>query len=149
MRPVRDHAGARRADLAAIHIAKAQLRLNDDEYRDILATVCGGIRSSAQLDFAGRKRFLSHLQACLRQNVQTPRQRAVSAPLTAVQRKMWALWMQLADRGLIEHRTMSALVAFARRQTGVERLEWLNGHQVDLVIESLKRYLKRAERPAS
>jgi phage-related protein len=39
---------------------------------------------------------------------------------------------------------MSALVAFAKRQTGVERLEWLQPKQEDLVIESLKRWLGRA-----
>jgi phage gp16-like protein len=150
-----DNANGRKADLAAIHIAKAALHLDDDEYRDLMATVCAGVRSSALLDFAGRKRFLSHLQACQRQQAgqasvagQKARQRPIRAPLTPTQRKIWALWMQLADAGLVGSRTMTALVAYCRRQTGVERLEWLNGKQQDLVIESMKRWLARGEATA-
>ena len=43
------------------------------------------------------------------------------------------------------HACMSALVAFAKRQTGVERLEWLKSRQEDLVIESLKQWLHRSQ----
>jgi len=44
---------------------------------------------------------------------------------------------------------MSALAAFAQRQTGVSRLEWLNARQEHLVIESLKAWLKRADEPTA
>lgn len=148
-RSVIDRDGGRKADLAAIHIAKAELGLGDDEYRDLLQTVCAGVRSSGSLDFTGRKRFLAHLRACLKaRGLDTPHKaaaahsRGVRAPLTPVQRKMWALWMQLADAGLVHQRTMAALASFAHRQTGVDRLEWLNGRQEDLVVESLKKWLK-------
>lgn len=153
-RAVVDRDGARKADLAAIHIAKAALELDDDAYRDLMMTVVR-VRSSAQLDFTGRKTFLAHLQACLKARGINPRggagkgtARAVRAPLTDLQRKMWSLWMTLADAGLVHSRTMGALVAFAKRQTGVERLEWLNAHQQALVIDSMKAWLKsRGEAP--
>ena len=135
--------GARKSDLAAIHIAKARLGLDDDSYRDLVATVCAGVRSSAQLDYTGRKRLLSHLQACLvahGKGQQTSR--VIRGTLSQKQSKMWALWMALADAGFVTSRTMAALEAFATRQTGVDRLQWLNGHQEDLVIDSLKAWLK-------
>ncbi len=135
---------ARRNDLAAIHIAKAQLGLSDDEYRDLLSTVCPGIRSAADLDVSGRRRFLAHLQACLRGHGKAQPQRLIRKPLSEPQRLMWSLWMQLADAGLVRARSMAALAAYARRQTGVERLEWLNKHQEHLVIETLKKWLARA-----
>lgn len=151
LRRVVDGEGARKGDLAAIHIAKAALRLDEDSYRDLMATVCGGIRSAGQLDFTGRKRFLAHLQACLKaQGLAAPKaaRRVVQAPLSPTQKKMWALWMQLADVGLVQARTMAALVAFAHRQTGVDRLEWLNNNQERLVIDSMKAWLKsRGEEP--
>lgn len=134
---------ARTGDLAAIHIAKGKLGLSDDEYRDLMATVCGGVRSAAELDWTGRRRFLAHLNACLRQQPQRGAVRHLNADLTPVQRRMWALWMQLADAGLVETRSMAAIEAFARRQTGVERLQWLTGPQEALVIDSLKQWLKR------
>lgn len=145
MSPVVDRDGARKADLAAIHIAKASLGWDDDHYRDILFAVCR-VRSSAQLDFAGRKRFLAHLQACGWQGARPAAKRAVKPALTGPQRKMWSLWQQLADLGLVDNRRMPALMAWIKRQTGVERLEWLNAAQEDLVIVSLKQWLKsRAE----
>lgn len=134
---------ARNGDLAAIHMAKAQLQLSDDEYRDLMATVCAGVRSAAELDFTGRRRFLAHLQACLRQQPGHGQGRHVKGSLTPPQRLMWSLWMRLADAGLVGDRTMRSLEAFACRQTGVERLQWLNKPQQDLVILSLKQWLKR------
>lgn len=141
MGAVVDHDGARKADLAAIHIAKAGLGWDDDHYRDILFAVCR-VRSSSQLDFAGRKRFLAHLQACGWAGARPAAKRAVRQALTGPQRKMWSLWQQLADAGLVDNRRMPALMAWIRRQTGVERLEWLQPAQEDLVIESLKKWLK-------
>jgi phage gp16-like protein len=134
---------ARNGDLAAIHIAKAQLQLDDDEYRDLMATVCNGIRSAADLDWTGRRRFLAHLQACLKHRQAPGPARHIKAPLTPAQRLMWSLWMRLADAGQVGDRTMKALEAFAKRQTSVERLQWLNKHQEDLVIASLKTWLKQ------
>jgi hypothetical protein len=58
---------------------------------------------------------------------------------------MWSLWQQLADAGVAESRKMPALVAFAHRQTGLDRLEWLQPAQEDLVIESLKAWLRRTK----
>lgn len=136
---------ARNNDLAAIHVAKAKLGLSEDEYRDLMATVCSGVRSAAELDFTGRKRFLAHLNACLKARQAPQPARVVRQPLTPSQRLIWSLWMQLADAGLVAQRTMSAVEAFAARQTGVDKLDWLNGKQEELVIESLKRWLDRGE----
>ncbi len=52
----------RSRELATIHIAKKQLGLDDETYRDMLWTVAR-VRSSAALDFAGRKNVLDHLKA--------------------------------------------------------------------------------------
>lgn len=148
-RSVVDKDGGRKADLAAIHIAKAALGWDTEHYRDILFSVCR-VKSSAELDFTGRKRFLAHLRACGWNGGTSPAargQRAVTVPsrkpLTPPQRKMWSLWQQLADAGKLQDRKMPALVAFAHRQTGVDRLEWLSGAQELLVLEGLKAWLKR------
>ncbi|MDO9094481.1 MAG: regulatory protein GemA [Rubrivivax sp.] len=133
----------RNTDLAAIHVAKKALGLSEDEYRDLMSTVCGGIRSAGELDAAGRARFRAHLQACQRAHEPTKRQ-----PLLPHERKIWSLWMQLADRGMVHHRHTTAINAWVRRQTGVETMRWLNGHQQQLVIESLKLWLASRHGPA-
>ncbi|MCW5657400.1 MAG: regulatory protein GemA [Burkholderiaceae bacterium] len=148
-RAVLDPPGARKADLAAIHIAKAALGWDDDFYRDILFTVCR-VRSSGDLDHAGRKRFLAHLRACGWSGGSTPR-RSSARPATAAkrptltkpQRLMWSLWQQLYEAGVVTDRRMPALLHFIERQTGIARLEWLNSAQEDLVIQSLKAWRKR------
>lgn len=52
---------ARNAELAAIHIAKAQANMADDSYRDMLWTLAR-VRSAADLDYAGRHKVLDHLR---------------------------------------------------------------------------------------
>ena len=53
----------RRRELAQIHIARGQLGMAEDSYRDILFTVAR-VRSAADLDHVGRKAVLDHLKAC-------------------------------------------------------------------------------------
>lgn len=145
-RKVMDSSGSRRADLAAIHIAKAALGWDDEMYRDIMFTVCRE-RSAGLLDHAGRKRLLAHLQACQRQHAGTkaPRKREEWTPSAKL---IWALWQQLADQGRVNERKRPALDAWIKRTTGVDRLEWLTDKQVDQVIESLKRWRDRKDTTA-
>lgn len=142
-------ADARKADLARIHMLKSELGWDEDTYRDVMATVCQGVRSAAQLDMTGRQRLIAHLVACKqREGRSTAAARGPKAerkPLSPTGRKLWSLWMQAADAGLVQHRTMAALCAWLQRQTGVARIEWLKAGQADLAIESLKRWVARAE----
>ena len=56
----------RRAQLAAIHVAKAQLLMEDDAYRALVERVSGefgrAVSSAAHMDEAGRKRLLDELR---------------------------------------------------------------------------------------
>ncbi len=52
----------RRRELAQIHIARKQLALDEDTYRAMLWTVAR-VRSSADLDYAGRRAVIDHLVA--------------------------------------------------------------------------------------
>ena len=132
---------------------KVKLGWDDDLYRDVMASVCKGIRSSAELDAVGRRCLLAHMQACKDRSISKStvktNTKPVHKPLSAIGKKLWSLWMQAADKGLVQHRTMSALNAWIQRQTGVERIEWLQGAQADLAIESLKKWIARPSIAAS
>ncbi|MDR1890122.1 MAG: regulatory protein GemA [Zoogloeaceae bacterium] len=65
--------------------------------------------------------------------------------LDAVDRKIWSLWQQLADAGLVRDRSMRGLRHWVKRQTNVDAIEFLNRAQEDAVIESLKKWLRRSE----
>lgn len=59
---------AKRTDLKSreiqlIKIAQKQLGLDDETYRDMLWTAAR-VKSSTELDFAGRKKVLDHLKEC-------------------------------------------------------------------------------------
>lgn len=56
-------ADLRKRELAQIHIARQQLGMDDDTYRDMLWSVAR-VRSAADLDWVGRKRVLDHLVGC-------------------------------------------------------------------------------------
>lgn len=138
---VKDNAASRRADLAAIHIGKKALFWTEEEYRDLLWTVCQA-RSSAELDFAGRKRFLDHMRAC---GFKGPAPKAQRAPLSPMQAKIWSLWQELADEGRVKERRMPAIDAFCKRYTGVDKMLWLNYQQEEQVVNHLKQWLKRPD----
>ena len=53
----------RRRDLATIHMVKKHLGMDDAAYRDILWSVAR-VRSSSELDQAGRNKLLDHFRAC-------------------------------------------------------------------------------------
>lgn len=52
-----------RREIQLIHIAKQQLGMDDETYRAMLWAVAR-VKSSKELDFAGRKKVLDHLKAC-------------------------------------------------------------------------------------
>lgn len=126
----------RTRELAAIHVAKKDLGLSDDEYRDILFVVAR-VRSASDLDAAGRARVLDHFRS---RGALGGRQvkRNDSDPMV---RKLWALWGELVDAGKANN--PNGLNAWVQRQTGVSRPQWLNGRQMEKCIEALKKWLDR------
>ena len=155
MRAVTDRDGARRADLAAIHIAKAALGWDDETYRDIMQARCG-VRSSAALDFAGRKALLGHLRASMEQlGIQAPIKPGKGSPRRTTkawsprQLKLWSLWQALADAGRVRQRDRIALDGWIKGQIGVDSINFCNTHQLDSLIDSAKRWLARPASPAA
>lgn len=143
MAAVVDHDGARKADLAAIHIAKKELGWDDGMYRDILWAVCR-VKSSAELDFTGRKRLLNHLRKC---GWTDSRPKAGRAQAGDPQSKMIrGLWLQLHELGYVADASEAALAAWIKRETRVQALQWLSAAQRGQAIEKLKRWRDRDAR---
>ena len=76
---------------------------------------------------------------------------AASRPLrpetetSAMERKVWALWHQLHQVGLISNHSAPALNAYVYRQVGVSALRFATPAQLDTLIESLKSWAKRGQ----
>ena len=134
----------RKRELAAIHVAKKQLAMEDDTYRAMLWSIAR-VKSAGDLDHAGRKAVLDHLKACGFDH----RRPTASDPQS---RRVRALWLDLKDLGVLRDASEGALNSYVEHQTGVKALQWLSSEQVSKVIESLKAWQRRiraaAERDA-
>ncbi len=140
----------RRAELAQIHIAKAQLGLSEDDYRLLLRTVTGK-DSASELDWRGRAALLAHFkQLGFKSGGRNwvKERGAVKDSYSSQQRKILALWHALHQAGHVRSNTEGALMAWVQREFRVDHLRWLNPWQCHSAIEQLKRWLDRPVRSA-
>ncbi|MCX9038958.1 regulatory protein GemA [Citrobacter portucalensis] len=126
-----------------IHIAKSQLAIDDDTYRQMLLSTSGKL-STRQCTIPQLQTVLDVLKA--RGFSVKPVKKAGSVkPDSAPQsKKIRALWLSLADAGLVRDRSEGALARWVKRETDVEALQWLNSEQASQCIEKLKQWLSRA-----
>lgn len=130
----------RNSDLAKIHIAKQQLGMDDDSYHTVLMTI-GRVKSAADLDTYGRSAVLEHLKHLgFKSKTRKGHTKAANHPQD---KKIRALWLDLAAAGAVKDASEAALLSYVRRMTGCERLEWITNKQAATVIESLKSWRAR------
>ncbi len=130
----------RRRALAKIHIAKKELGLSDDEYRDVVRSVATGRASAADLSEAQLHSLLDRFHEL----GWRPRiRRQASRPFSPMVWKARNLWLELYRQGRIRNSSWSALGRFTKRMTGVGDLRRLDVEQATVVIEALKKWLNR------
>jgi phage gp16-like protein len=143
----------RRALLAKVHLAKKELGLQEDDYRAILLRVTSRT-SAGECSEAELARVVEELKAKgFRPKPATGRKPGVAGRRAApgrvaaadhpVARKARALWISLHQLGAIENASEQALEAFARRQLGVERMQWMNQALGYRLVEALKAIAER------
>lgn len=137
--------------LAKVHVAKRQLALDDDTYRDILERVTGR-RSAKDATMNELVRVLGAfrksgwsaewLDGNSGNSATAARTRKSAKPHV---RKIWAVWSAMCKAGYITAEDKrAALRAFVAKRTQVADPEWLTPEQAATVIESLKQWQKRA-----
>ncbi len=148
--------------LAAIHMAQKALAMSADDAVALKLAITGQA-SSKDMTAQQRARYLAHLaglQAHLpgavpaRAPLRHVPQRHASArsaddPLDARYSKARALWHALHLAGVVHTDTDAALMAYVKRQTRLEHWRFLNGYQVNAVIEALKHWLARVPQGAA
>lgn len=140
-----------RAAVVQVQIAKRDLGLDDDTYRDVLERVTGK-RSSTSCTDAQLREVLAEFKA----KGWTPKvvqggkaaaparaRRAAPADHPSA-KKARALWISLWNLGEVRDSSEPALEAFAARQLGVERLQWADQALSYKLIEALKAMAERA-----
>ncbi|WP_088158846.1 gp16 family protein [Achromobacter xylosoxidans] len=124
-----------------IHVAKRELAMDDDAYRQLLEAVTGQ-RSTAAMNEEQLDQVVKHMKRC---GFKVRLQPKPSRPLDlhAESRKIRALWLLLHDLGAIRSSSEEALATYVKRMTGVDALQWTNGRQTERVIESMKKWALR------
>lgn len=122
------------AEYAKINIACKDLQV--DKYMLLMDRY--GLESSKQLTPAQVRDLLGHLKDC-GWKVKRPKQSSSSPRYSDPQmRKIVALWITLANAGVVKNRSDKALQAYVKRMTKVGNLKWCSGYKLDRIIESLK-----------
>lgn len=136
----------RRAMLAKIHVARKELGIVEDDYRQILVDQTSKL-SAKECSDAELDKVLGVLKAKgFKPKSRSPRtgQQRADHPMA---RKARALWLSLYHLGAIRNPDEKALEAFACRQLKVERLQWSNQSHGYKLIEALKDMADRAGWP--
>jgi phage gp16-like protein len=130
--------------IAAIHVAKKQLGLDEDTYRSKLRRITG--KSSAkEMNEVERQQVL----AVFRNDGFTASPAArrgdgrkqLSGKYAG---KLQALWISAYNLGIVQNRDDVALVKFVERQTGIEHVRFLkNAADARKVVEALKGWIAR------
>lgn len=136
----------RRARIAKLHIARKQLAMEDEAYRDILRRLTGKSSSTA-CDMAELDAMLAEMKRLGFSDKWKP---ASAKPNV---RLIYGLWSDL--RPFVRDNSRRALRRFVQRQTksdgkpeGVDAPEFLTTEDANLVIEALKSWLDRERRKA-
>lgn len=140
-----------RKQLALIHIARKEMGLDDESYRDILAGTAG-VRSAKELSDRGFRAVLAEFERLGWRNG-TPGSRHASAAKSGMHQRWsadkWRLYSkieaQLADLGL----PWSYADGIARNMFGVRLLRWCTAEQLRKVIAALAYHQGRVRRGAA
>lgn len=127
----------RRADLAKIHLARKQLGMDEETYRDMLWTVAR-VRSAADLDAHGRRVVIEHLKRC---GARFTRKRRIR-PAGEKRDQLAKIQAFLAEA----KRPDSYADGMSKRMFGVEKVEWCTPEQLGKIIAALAYDARRHDR---
>lgn len=122
--------------IRAVKVAQKVLGLDDGTYRDLLINVTGK-DSCAKLTEKELSNVLSYLRAAGFQPADNPATRSQRGLIAVI-------WREMANDGVVHDASPHALNAYVRRICKGVSLEALSGAGCSRVIESLKRWVKRA-----
>lgn len=125
-----------------IHVAKTQLRLDDELYREVLES-CTGKTSSKQLTIPQLEAVLNRMKQ-LGFNVESKDKTGVKNLADDAQSKLIRhLWLQLHSAGQVRNSSETALGKFVENKVGVSALQFLSTQNADMIIKHLRQWCKR------
>jgi phage gp16-like protein len=140
--------------LAKIHIAKKQLGLEEDLYRSILSDVTQGKTSCSEMTGTELQAVLAHFVRSGFVPKKAKKSRRLSPPSGTAKiaeiDKIRAIWITMAQQGIVRDSSEPALDAYVKRMTsklnngnGIAAVAWLTAPLAISVLEALKNWHRR------
>lgn len=128
-----------------IHVARRELGMQEEDYRAMLANIpqLEGATSSAKLSIPKLNLVLETLKAKGFKVVPKGNPQSRKLADDPQSRLIRHLWLSLHTAGKVRDSSEQALAKYVARLTKVDQLQWLDGKQATVVIESLKQWLER------
>lgn len=134
---------ARNPLIAKIHVAKKQLALTDESYRDVLRKITGKESSSKMSDYE-LKAVIEEFNRLGFDGKHRPVKSGQRKMAKGSQAKMIrGLWLQLRDLGVLKNSSEEALLGYVKRMTDVDDLQWITPGDAGIVINGLRRWIER------
>ena len=130
--------------MGMIRVAKAQLGMDEDTYREFLHNTLGKRSLAGSTD----KDQWRVVEALKRLGFQPrPVHKGKELPSDPQAKKIRALWLTMADCGIVKNRSEEAIASYVKRITG-QTLDTATVKQCQVVIETLKKWWDRCDDPA-
>lgn len=132
----------RNREIAAIHVARQQLGLDETQYRELLEAWTGKT-SATKLSQEERHLVLNHFRRMGFERRETPGRLVIEDDDKPQVKKIKALWLELHRLGKVESPTLAALNAYVNRMTKLSHVNWLTPAQAGRVTEAIKKWRDR------
>lgn len=126
-----------------IHIAKSQMGMDTETYRQMLLSITGVI-STSDMTPSQLNKVLAAMKA--KGFVVKPSSKARTTRQLAdypQAKKLRALWLEMYAQGIVRDSSEEALRRWVKRETGVDGLQWLEADKASTAIEKLKKWQER------
>lgn len=142
-------ADPRRQQLARIHAGKKALGLDEETYRALLERVTGK-RSSADMTTEQRNDVLREFARLgLRNDAQTEKKRRWPGQPDAALMKSRPMLRKVSALLADSKRPWSYAHGLAKRMHEVDKVEWLNDHQLGKLVSAMQIDANRRRKPAT
>lgn len=133
---------SRNGIIGKIHVAKKQLALTEDSYRDVLRRVTG-LESLKAMNIYALEKVLAEFERLGFKPKGGKRAGTRKLADSAQAAMIRALWLDLYHLGEINDPSEETLGAFVKRTCGIPALQWVDSYKADTVIKALRGWLGR------
>ena len=133
----------KRGLITKIHVAKAQLKMDEDSYRNLLQRVTG-TNSCTSMSVQQLESVMDEMKAKGFKTRKAPSGRRLSPKSKGTEiDKVRAIWITMFQQGFVRDGSESALDAYVSRMVNISHVGWLKDESLAQVLESLKNWHRR------